>query len=150
MTDSPHPEFSTLSPERAEALLRRARIGRLAYVTHDRVDVEPIHFVYDDGWIYARTAPGTKLSTLVRRPWVALQADEVRGDFDWESVVAKGTVYFVEDDDTPRGAELRDNVIALLRRVIPASFTPDDPTPDRDILLRIHVDEVHGRAAVSR
>jgi nitroimidazol reductase NimA-like FMN-containing flavoprotein (pyridoxamine 5'-phosphate oxidase superfamily) len=75
--------------------------------------------VYDDGWIYARTAPGTKLSTLVHRPWVALQADEVRSDFDWESVVAKGTVYFVEDDDTPRGAELRENVIALLRRVLP-------------------------------
>lgn len=150
MPPSTPPEFRTLAPEDAEALLRRARIGRLAYVAHDRVDIEPIHFVYEAGWIYARTAPGTKLSTLVHRPWVALQADEVRSDFDWESVVAKGTVYFIEDDDTPRGAALRDSVIALLQRVLPASFTDRDPTPDRDILLRIHVDEIHGRAAVSR
>ena len=150
MTSPLRPHFRTLEKHEAEALLARARIGRLAYAARGHVDIEPLHFAYEGGWIYARTSAGTKLTMVTRNPWVALQADEVEGDFDWQSVVAKGTAYFLEDDPSPRGVALRDSVVALLRNVIPETFTPNDPTPERDVLFRIHVDELHGRAASTR
>jgi uncharacterized protein len=146
MSPSSKPSFSILSFDVSENLLQRARIGRLAFVAQKRVDIEPVHFVYHDRWIYLRTSPGTKLASLLHHPWVALQVDEVSGDFDWQSAVAKGTVYFIEDD-TPHGAELRALVIALFQRILPASFTDSDPTPERDVLLRFYVDEIQGREA---
>ena len=144
------PHFRTLQEHEAEALLNRARIGRLAYVAHGHVDIEPIHFAYAQRWIYARTGAGTKLTTLTRNPWVALEVDEVDGDFDWRSAVAKGTAYFLDHDPSPRGVALRESVVAMLRRIIPETFTPSDPTPERDVMFRIHVDELHGRAASTR
>ena len=45
------PVFRELTREGCEALLAVSHVGRLAYTFHDRVDIEPIHYVYADGWI---------------------------------------------------------------------------------------------------
>ena len=62
-----------------EAMLKSHRYGRLAFSFRDRVDIEPIHYVYEAGWLYGRTSPGTKLTVLAHHPWVAFEIDEVRG-----------------------------------------------------------------------
>src|SRR6478752_7743534 len=49
------------------------------YAFHDRVDIEPINYVYADGWVYCRTSVGVKLDTMERHRWVAFEVDEVRG-----------------------------------------------------------------------
>jgi hypothetical protein len=49
------------------------------------------------------------------------------------------------DDERARYAQ----GVAAVRRLIPEAFTPDDPTPERAILFRIHVDELSGRAATT-
>jgi nitroimidazol reductase NimA-like FMN-containing flavoprotein (pyridoxamine 5'-phosphate oxidase superfamily) len=125
------------------ALLKRHRLGRIAFTFHDRVDIEPIHYVYDNGWIYGRTAPGTKLSVLTHHPWAAFEVDEVRTDDDWQSVVAKGAIYFLDD----ASEEAYERALAIIRRAAPHALTDADPTPDRTTLFRMHVDELHGRSA---
>ena len=82
--------YGTLERDEIDALLARHNVGRIAYTFRDRVDVEPINYVYRDGWIYLRTGPGSKLTTLARHPWVAFEVDEVDGPFDWRSVVGRG------------------------------------------------------------
>jgi hypothetical protein len=141
------PSFRDLTFDEIEEMLLTHRFGRLAFTFHDRVDIEPIHFVYEEGWVYARTGPGTKLTVLAHHPWVAFEIDDVRGSFDWRSVVVKGTVYFVE----PNGSAdpTYERTVRVLRRVMPEIFTVDDPAPSRTVLLRIHIDEMHGRAASS-
>jgi len=37
--------------------------------------------------------------------------------------------------------------VKLLRQVVPETFRKGDPVPFRDVLLRVHIDEVIGRAA---
>ncbi len=143
----PTPTYRELTNEECLAVLRRNKYGRLAFTLHDRVDVEPIHYVLDGDWLYMRTSAGTKVSTLTRGPWVAFEVDEVRAPFDWVSVVAKGTVYFVSGvpgADDPR--EFR-KALAILRRLIPEAMTPDDPTPSRNVILRMSLNELHGRAS---
>src|SRR5438105_5401 len=81
------PIFGVLDRAGCEALLARQRVGRLAFAFHDRVDIEPIHYAYEDGWLYGRTSHGSKLATVLHNPWVAFEVDEVRSHFDWESVV---------------------------------------------------------------
>ena len=49
-------------------------------------------------WLYARTSPGTKLTTVQHHPWVAFEVDEVHARASWQSVVVRGTIYFLEPD----------------------------------------------------
>jgi nitroimidazol reductase NimA-like FMN-containing flavoprotein (pyridoxamine 5'-phosphate oxidase superfamily) len=141
------PSFRTLSRAECEALLRAQHVGRLAYTVRDRVAIEPIHFVYHDGWLVGRTAPGSKLASLSHNPFVAFETDVVRALFDWESVVVRGTFYLLHARGTPTERESWERSVSLLRTLVPETFGPGDPVPFRDVPFHIHVDEITGRAA---
>lgn len=137
------PVFSTLGDADARALLARHHVGRIAFSLHDRVDIEPVHYVFDGDWLFGRTSMGTKLSTLSHHPWCAFEVDEVRSLFDWTSVVVKGSFHLL--DPEPAGNYQR--AFALLSALIPDTFSPDDPVPHRTILFGIYAREITGRAA---
>ncbi len=145
-TDSP-PAIRELTRWECEEVLTRNHVGRIAFTLHDRVDIEPIHYVFDAGWIYGRTSQGTKLSTIAHHRWVAFEVDEVKELFQWRSVVVKGAFYIIE----PHTAEYQDPAfvhgVSLLRSLIPETLTASDPTPFRTSVFRIHLDEVTGREA---
>src|SRR5687767_1437716 len=84
------PIIRELKGDEAQALLLRNNVGRIAFALHDRVDMAPIHYVYEAPWICGRTSTGAKVLTLAHNQWCAFETDEVRGLFDWESVVVKG------------------------------------------------------------
>lgn len=147
MPEQPVPVFRNLEPYEIDAILRRNHVGRIAYSFHDRVDIEPIHYVYDEGWIYGRTSPGTKLTTIEHNYWVAVEVDEVDGIFDWRSVVVRGGFYLLSRNGTPREEEAWTHAVELLRRLIPEALTARDPVPFRTDLFRIAAQEVAGRAA---
>jgi nitroimidazol reductase NimA-like FMN-containing flavoprotein (pyridoxamine 5'-phosphate oxidase superfamily) len=145
--DATKPAFRTLDRPEIDDVLRRNRVGRIAFSLHDRVDVEPIHYVYDDGWIYGRTAPGEKLTTLAHNHWVAFEVDEVAGTFDWRSVVVHGGFYVLEREGPAPQREAWAHALELLRTLVPETLTDDDPARFRTTLFRIHVDEAVGRTA---
>ena len=141
--------FRDLTVDEMDQLLKSTHVGRLAFTQHDRVDIEPIHFVYMDGALYGRTAPGTKLSVLAHYPWVAFEIDDVRGPMDWRSVVVKGTVYFVERGQASVLANAYDHAVSVIRTLMPDAFTENDPVPARTIIFRLHIHSMSGRAASS-
>jgi len=71
MTIHSKPTIRTLRGEEAEALLARNQVGRIAFSQHDRVDIEPIHYVYEAPWIFGRTSTGAKILTLSHNSWCA-------------------------------------------------------------------------------
>jgi len=135
-----------LSREAGLRLLAEHTIGRIAFTFRDRVDIEPISYVYADGWIYARTSPGTKLTVVSHHPFVAFEIDDIRSPTDWRSVVVHGTIYFINPE---RGAEdLAAHAEALrqLRTLDADILTENDASPHRVQLFRIYVDEVTARS----
>lgn len=144
---TPRPVFTELSTDACVALLHRHRVGRMAISHRDRIELVPIHYVYDDGWIYGRTAVGTKIETVSHNRWVAFEVDEVRDVFDWASVVVKGGLYLLRKDGSAQEKATYDKGVTLVRKIIPETLTPDDPIPERALLFRIHADELTGRAA---
>lgn len=141
------PAIHSLGIAQCRALLARNRIGRIAFALDNRVDIEPIHFVYHDGWIFGRTSPGTKAAALRHNPWVAFEVDEAEGVFDWRSVVAHGTLYFLDEDGPVSTIELRDRAVSLLQRLVPDLGTPFDPVAHRTLVFGIHVSTYTGRAS---
>lgn len=150
MTSAGHPTFRDLDGNEIEQILARNHVGRIAFSFHDRVDIEPIHYVYADGVIYLRTEPGSKLETLAHSPWVAFEIDEVRGPFDWQSVVAHGTVYVLQDAGPPSARASYHTAVAQLRTVSPNALSDRDPVPSRNVVLKIHPATVRGRGARSK
>lgn len=148
MSATARPVFSHLGEQECEEILRRNHIGRLAYARGNTVDIEPVHYVYDKGWIYGRTSRGRKLETTGYSWWpVAFEVDEVEELFAWRSVVVHGGFYTIpfhgvqwETVEWKRGVE-------LLRTLVPQTFTEDDPVAFRTVVFRIAVQEVTGREA---
>lgn len=139
--------FRSLSRAECEALLERNHVGRAAYTFHDRVDIQPVTYVYGDGWLYGRTEPGEKIETLRHHRWIAFEVDEVRGPFDWESVVVHGAMYLPDAEGSPADREAYALTLEAIRTIVPQALGEDDPTPWRHVLFRINVDDVTGRAA---
>ncbi len=146
MSPPAKPVVRALRADESRALLARNHVGRIAFSLHDRVDVEPIHYVFSDPWIFGRTSQGAKLLSLAHNQWCAFETDEVHGLFDWSSVVVKGQF-------TPRGSPYArwdyDRALAALRRLLPRTLTDEDPTPHRDIIFGIHASEISGRTSTS-
>ena len=130
-----------------EEFLRRHNIGRIAFLNGRRVDIEPISYVFADGALYGRAAPGTRTHALAGQPWVAVQVDEIRAPFDWESVVVKGTVYVVQPSQLSPLRERYEQALRTIRSAMPDVLTERDTAPERTILFRLHIDEMEGRTA---
>jgi uncharacterized protein len=142
------PSFRELSRSEIDALLARNNVGRMAYARGSHIDIEPIHYVYANGWLYGRTSPGRKLDVAAREWWpVAFEVDEVDDLFRWRSAVVHGGFYTLDPKGATWEREEAQKAIDLLRTLEPETFTAEDPAPDRTVLFRIAVQEVSGRAA---
>jgi uncharacterized protein len=141
------PVIRSLNRAECDAILARNSIGRLAFSFHDRVDIEPLHYVFDNEWLVGRTSYGAKLATIRHSPWVAFEVDEVDDTFDWRSVVVHGVFDVVTANESPRTAEAWEHAVELLREIVPATAAPGDPVPFRTVIFRIAIDSVTGREA---
>ncbi len=139
--------FRSLTTDECHALLRTQHVGRLAYAYKQRVDIEPLHYVMDGEWLYLRTASGSKLSMLEHQPWVAFEVDEVVELFNWRSVVTHGSVHLLDPSDGAEGQARWAHAVETFRRLVPTAFAAGDPTPQRDVMLRVHMSHVEGRTA---
>ena len=138
-----------LSRDEIEAMLLRNRVGRLAYSLHDRVDIEPIHYIYERGWLYGRTSEGDKLATIKHNQWVAFEVDEVTDMFDWRSLVLHGSFWVLHPRGGPHAEELWKKAAELVTRIVPGALTESDPVAFRQTIFRIAVADVRGREARS-
>lgn len=139
--------FRELPREEIEEMLLRNKVGRLAFSFHDRVDVQPIHYVYERGWLYGRTSEGDKISSLTHNQWVAFEVDEVNDVFDWRSIVIHGSFWILHPRGSPRAEEVWAKAAALVSKIVPGSLTEHDPVGFRQTLFRIAVADVRGREA---
>lgn len=146
---SQRPTFAILTVPECHDLLASQQVGRLAFTFRDRVDIEPVHYVYRDGCIWGRTQYGTKVQVLAHHPWVAFEVDHVEALFTWRSVVVRGRIEFPDPDGSERDQERYATGVAVFRSLVPEAFTPDDPTPDRDLVFVLPVADMEGRAAIT-
>lgn len=139
------PLIRELTADESRALLKHHLVGRIAFSLNDRVDIQPIHYVFDEGWLYGRTSHGSKFATLAHHSWCAFEVDEVRDMFDWDSVVVKGHIELLDPELGSPDAYARG--LELMRGLVSQTLSEGDPAPHRLILFRLHVSELTGRAA---
>jgi nitroimidazol reductase NimA-like FMN-containing flavoprotein (pyridoxamine 5'-phosphate oxidase superfamily) len=149
MSSTMEPSIRELERPEMDAILARNHVGRMAYERRGRIEIEPIHYVFAEGWLYLRTSQGDKYRTMAQSfssivP-VAFEVDEVEELFRWRSVVVHGNAYLVPH---PRdGGDPADwsSAVTQLRKLHPAALTGSDPVPSRNLVFRIAVQEATGR-----
>jgi uncharacterized protein len=133
MTTITRPTIRRLDRAESEAILSRNHVGRLAYARANRIDIEPVHYVYADGWIYGRTSAGSKTQLL--------------GDRWWPVAFEHGGLYPVSKASATEEDPLWSRAVELLRTLVPDTFRENDPVPERTLVFRIAVQEITGRQA---
>jgi uncharacterized protein len=147
---APEPAFRDLTREESETLLARNHVGRIAFSFHDSVDIRPIHYVFDDGWLYGRTSPGDKLVMLRHNQWMAFEVDEVKGPLDWKSVVVRGTFYLLRDEGSVHDVRLYEKGLAAVRTLAPDALTDRDQLGFRTEVFGISIDSITGRSCSTK
>jgi nitroimidazol reductase NimA-like FMN-containing flavoprotein (pyridoxamine 5'-phosphate oxidase superfamily) len=142
--------FRELSRDEIEAVLLRNKVGRIAFSFNDRVDIQPIHYIYERGWSYGRTSTGEKISTLKHNQWVAFEVDEVAELFDWKSVVIHGSFWIMHPRGSAQAEELWTKAAEIVSKIVPGALTESDPVAFRQTLFRIAVSDVRGREATTK
>ncbi len=140
------PTLRELSREESEAILQRNNVGRIAYAIDNHVEIQPVSYVYADGWLYGRTSYGRKYEVLgenLYQWWpVVFEVDETEDIFNWRSVIVHGGFYVI-DEEAQRDDWLE--AVRVLRTLIPDTFGPDDPFAFRTVVFRIAAQDMTGR-----
>ena len=138
------PWFGELTTAECRRLLSRTRVARLAYTSGGRVDIVPIHVVFDNDMIYGRTAPGSRISAIPRGSDVVIEADEHRTAFDWLSVVAHGEFSLLNAEELVATDSVE---LMTIERLFPDALGDEDPIPFRNQFFCIRISEITGRYA---
>ena len=138
-----------LDREEIDAILARNHVGRIGFARGGRMDIQPVHYVFSDGWIYGRTSYGSKYVALGETAYgwwpVVFQVDEVEDLFRWRSVLAQGGFYILSGERGEADLDIWEQAPALLRTLVPETLAENDPVPFRTVLFRIAVQEASGR-----
>ncbi|MCS5718141.1 pyridoxamine 5'-phosphate oxidase family protein [Herbiconiux sp. CPCC 205763] len=91
-------DSEALETEECWRLLAETPIARLSVCDDLGADIFPINFLAASGSIFFRSAPGTKIVDLTRRPGVAVEIDGTDGGKRF-SVVVRGDAQRLNDDE---------------------------------------------------
>jgi uncharacterized protein len=148
MIKTASPMIKKLDRARCEEILARNHVGRIAYTRGNQLEIEPIHYVYADGWIYGRTSRGAKTDVIGTGWWpVVFEVDEAEHLFRWRSVLVHGGFYVLPTSRSEADVAQWERAVSLLRSLIPESLAENDPVPFRTIVFGISAQEMSGREA---
>lgn len=81
-------EVNEIAIDECKIVLERASLGRLGCSYKDLPYVVPIHFAYEDTYLYAFSTLGRKVKWVRANPQVSVQADELHDRAEWTSVIS--------------------------------------------------------------
>lgn len=83
-------QINEMTVEECSAFLEHASLGRLGCSYENQPYVVPIHFAYEEGYMYVFSTFGQKVKWMRANPKVCVQNDEIRNLSEWISVIVYG------------------------------------------------------------
>jgi uncharacterized protein len=144
--------IKTMDAEECRKMLAETGFGRLACSQDNQPYVVPIYFACEGQNIYGFSVVGRKIEWMRANPKVCLEVDEVKGQFDWKSVVVTGR--YVELGEGPEFRAERAAAEQLLQQRYMAWQAPYQILQRRQagpsgpsIVYCIRIEEITGLAA---
>jgi nitroimidazol reductase NimA-like FMN-containing flavoprotein (pyridoxamine 5'-phosphate oxidase superfamily) len=83
-------EINEMTGKECSAFLERASLGCLGCSYENQPYVVPIHFAYENGYLYAFSTFGQKVKWMRANPKVCVQTDQAQNQSEWISVIVNG------------------------------------------------------------
>jgi len=142
-------QIKELGNKEIDELLRTVGYGHLACTDGKEPYVVPIHYAYDDRYIYIYTTEGKKSEIIRRNPRVCLQVEKVTDNTRWQSVIVSGEAERLTDEAARSRA-----LDAILKRnptltpAVSIHWMDDWIRENIEVVYRILPVETSGRASV--
>ena len=91
-------EVRELNSKEIDELIARLDYAHLACCDGGEPYVVPIHYAYENGYIYIYSTQGKKSEILSKNPRVCLQIEDVKDNRDWTSVIVYGEAQELTDE----------------------------------------------------
>jgi nitroimidazol reductase NimA-like FMN-containing flavoprotein (pyridoxamine 5'-phosphate oxidase superfamily) len=88
-----------MSSGEIKEVLKRVGYGHLGVARGNHPYVVPIHYAYDDPYIYIYTTEGKKTEIIKDNPEICLQIEVVKSEKDWQSVIVTGEAVILKDNE---------------------------------------------------
>jgi uncharacterized protein len=82
--------INEMTGEECRSFLGHASLGRLGCSNENQPYVVPIHFAFEDGYLYVFSTFGQKIRWMRANPKVSVQTDEIQNQGEWISVIVDG------------------------------------------------------------
>ena len=132
-----------LPPVECEAVLQRACFGHLAFLWEGHADVQPIRYVWLDGWVYFR-ADRRLRKVIGHSPWLVRSVTELQDAMHISSVIVRGGCYETERTGTMLGDANALLGIVALRDPAGVGSEHGPRLRRSSTVFRLHVDEMRG------
>ncbi len=141
-----------LTRQESLKVLARTHLGRLACARGMQPYIVPIHFAYQDNWLYSFSVLGQKIDWMRANPLVCVEADQMRRE-EWTTVVVFGR--YEELSDTSKFQSERTLAFNLLQQRAMwwehggAKKMPAGAPAAVPVFYRIKIEQITGRRAAS-
>jgi uncharacterized protein len=149
--------LGSLTPEQIIHVLQSQTIGRIGCCAKGEVYVVPVTYAYSEGYIYAHSQEGRKISMMRENPNVCFEVEAVENMANWRSVIVWGKYEELRsENERQTGMQILVNRFMPLvtsATVMPSHGTAHPPEVvekgKRAVVYRIKIDEPTGRFEVT-
>ena len=135
----------------SKKLLQRVGYGHLGLVSDSHPYVVPIHYAYDELYIYIFTTEGKKTGTIENNPEICLQVEELTDEKNWQSVIVVGDAVQLTKREEIKSA--MDLILATNPKLTPAlsiRWMDQWIRSNVNVVYRITPTMITGRTTVDR
>lgn len=135
----------------AREVLASINYAHLAMAKDNIPYVVPVHYAFDGDQLYVYTTEGKKADIIRVNPEICLQAEDVRDNENWQSVIVEGIAEQVTDEDMRQKA--LDVILAVNPKLTPAisiRWMDSWVRENVEVIYKITPRSITGRRTVKR
>lgn len=90
--------LADLNEDGIDNLLSNELLGRIGCSAYGITYIVPVHYAYEEPFIYAQSAEGLKVRFMRQNPEVCFEVDHLENFFNWRSAICWGTFEEITGD----------------------------------------------------
>ncbi len=135
----------------SKKILQRVGYGHLGLASDSHPYVVPIHYAYNESYIYIFTTEGKKTEIIENNSEICLQVEEIKDEKNWQSVIVIGDAVRLTNKEEIKSA--MDLILATNPKLTPAlsiRWMDQWIRSNVDVVYRITPTMITGRTTVDR
>jgi uncharacterized protein len=144
-------EIEELRREEIRETLGKLNYAHLACSLNDHPYVVPVHYAYDGEDVFIYTTEGKKAEIIRANPEICLQAEDVRDNEHWVSVIVVGDAeQLTEEEDRQKALDLILKVNPKLTPAVSIRWMDSWVRENVEVIYRVRPRKLSGRRTVDR